>query len=285
MAVPAPAASAARPRSLILTVYGAFVRDLGGWVAIADLITLMRDLDVEGQAVRSSISRLKRRGALVPERRDGAVGYALSEDARAIFAEGDRRIFGRSGPSRVDDGWVLALFSVPESEREKRHLLRSRLTWLGFGNAAAGVWVAPAHLRGETESVLRRLGLDGYVHLFRADYVGFGATRDVVAQWWDLDALQRWYGRFVTSYAPMLQRWQARSGGGDEADVDEALAFRDYVVALTDWRRLPYLDPGLPADLLPEDWAGSRAADVFDGVSALLREPGLRYVEKVARRP
>jgi phenylacetic acid degradation operon negative regulatory protein len=273
-----PGPSPTRPRSLILTVYGAFVRDIGGWVAVADLIRLMRELDTEAQAVRSSISRLKRRGALVPERRDGAVGYALSEEAQAIFAEGDRRIFGRAGAASTEDGWVLALFSVPESERERRHVLRSRLTGLGFGNAAAGVWVAPAHLLDEAASMLRRLGLDKYVQLFRADYLGFAATRAVVAQWWDLDALQGSYGSFVATYAPMLKRWRA-CGGGD------AEAFRDYVVALTDWRRLPYLDPGLPADLLPPDWNGARAAAVFDELRALLRDPALRHVRQLTGRP
>jgi len=35
------------------------------------------------------------------------------------------------------------------------------------------------------------------------------------------------------------------------------------VRVLTDWRRLPYLDPGLPAELLPPGWAGARAAGLF----------------------
>ncbi|MGH8870194.1 MAG: PaaX family transcriptional regulator [Actinomycetes bacterium] len=266
-------APTARPRSLILTVYGAFLRELGGWVAIADLITLLQALDVDGQAVRSSISRLKRRGALEADRRDGATGYALSAEAQAIFAEGDRRIFGRSGPAEVDAGWVLAVFSVPEAEREKRHVLRSRLTWLGYGNTAAGVWVAPAHLLDDTRATLRRLDLDSYVHLFRAEYAGFAAMRDAVRQWWDLDALQRMYGQFVDAYGPVLHTWQ--DGG------DPRRAFRDYALALTEWRRLPFLDPGLPGELLPEPWAGTAAAEVFQGLRARLWAPGMRHVQDV----
>jgi phenylacetic acid degradation operon negative regulatory protein len=269
-------APAARPRSLILSVFGAYVRDLGGWVAIADLITLMGSLGVEPQAVRSSISRLKRRGALEPEKRGGTTGYALSDDARAIFAEGDRRIFGRRHPADVEDGWVLAVFSVPESEREKRHLLRSRLTWLGYGNTSAGVWVAPAHLLDDTQATLRRLGLDKYVHLFRGEYAGFAETRDAVRQWWDLDALQEMYGAFADAHEPLRQRWRAHAG-----DPDPEVAFRDYVRALTEWRRLPYLDPGLPETLLPSPWQGTRAAEVFDDVRARLRDAGMRHVVAV----
>jgi phenylacetic acid degradation operon negative regulatory protein len=35
------------------------------------------------------------------------------------------------------------------------------------------------------------------------------------------------------------------------------------VRVLTDWRRLLYLDPGLPAELLPPGWTGARAAEIF----------------------
>jgi len=272
-----------RPRSLILTVYGAFLRGLGGWVAIADLITLMGALDVDAQAVRSSMSRLKRRGALRSQRRRGTVGYVLSDEGHVLFDEGDRRIYGRRGPSRLEDGWVLAVFSVPESEREKRHVLRSRLAWLGYGNASAGVWVAPAHLLDDTRATLERLDLNRFVHLFRADYVGFADPGACVRQWWDLDLLERTYDDYAREHEPLLEAWSAGSPGGWDGS-DEA-AFRGYVLALTQWRRMPYLDPGLPAALLPRPWAGSRAAAVFDGLTALLHEPGLRHVQKVTGLP
>ena len=42
-------------------------------------------------------------------------------------------------------------------------------------------------------------------------------------------------------------------------------AFADYVRVLTAWRRLPFLDPGLPPELLPADWHGTRAAELFGG--------------------
>ena len=56
-------------------------------------------------------------------------------------------------------------------------------------------------------------------------------------------------------------------------------AFAGYVRVLTDWRRLPYLDPRLPAELLPEGWIGIRAADLFFALRALLEEPARAYVK------
>ncbi len=43
-------------------------------MSVAALISLLTDLGVDEPAVRSSISRLKRRGILHASRRDGAAG-------------------------------------------------------------------------------------------------------------------------------------------------------------------------------------------------------------------
>lgn len=266
-----------QPRALIVTIYGLYAREVGGWLSVSALIRLMAGLGVEEPAVRSSISRLKRRGILEAQRVDGVAGYALSDRAREILAEGDRRIFERPRGS-AHDGWVMAVFSVPEAERQKRHTLRSRLSWLGFGTVAAGVWIAPAHLEEETRDVLERYGLAPYVRLFRADFLGFGEVRDQVSSWWDLEELEQQYEDFSDTHAPVLARWRRR-----RLD-DDAAAFADYVRALTFWRRLPFLDPGLAPELLPKRWQGARAADLFFALQDRLAEPAHRHVAAVTHR-
>src|SRR5579859_4378695 len=99
----------AQPRQLIVTVYGLYARAEGGWMSVASLVSLLADLGVDEPAVRSSISRLKRREILHAQRRAGAAGYELSAAARAILAEGDHRIFRRER-ARLADGWLLAVF-------------------------------------------------------------------------------------------------------------------------------------------------------------------------------
>jgi phenylacetic acid degradation operon negative regulatory protein len=267
----------AQPRALIVTVYGLYAREDGGWLSVATLIRLLAELGVDEPAVRSSISRLKRRGLLVPQRLDGAAGYGLSDRARVILDDGDRRIFERRRAT-LDEGWLLAVFSVPEAERDKRHVLRSRLAWLGFGTVAAGVWVAPGHLLDETSDTLARHALAGYVDLFRADHAAFGDLTEKVGQWWDLDRLQALYADFLDRHSPTVTRYRRRRS------TDEREAFADYVAALTDWRRLPYLDPGLAPDLLPARWNGTRAAETFFELRERLAEPAHRFVEAARGR-
>lgn len=262
-------------RALIVTIYGLYAREVGGWLSVGALIRLMARLGVDEPAVRSSISRLKRRGILESERIDGRAGYALSAHAREILEAGDRRIFRRRRGT-LDEGWVLAVFSVPESQRRHRHTLRSRLSWLGFGSVGPGVWIAPAHLAEEAREVLLREDLATYVDLFEGRYLGFAAAPEQVAQWWDLESLDALYAQFCADFEPVLARW--RAGRGKD---DTGMAFADYVRVLTSWRRLPYLDPGLAPELLPRDWSGTRAADLFFALQRRLEEPSRRFVEEV----
>lgn len=47
---------------------------------------------------------------------------------------------------------------------------------------------------------------------------------------------------------------------------------------------MPHRDPGLPPELLPDDWQGVRAADIFFGLHDSLRERGLDYARRVVER-
>ena len=267
-------ARAARPRHLIITVYGLYARSGGGWLPVAALIRLLAERGVDEPAVRSAISRLKRRGILEAGRQEGSAGYQLSAEALAILREGDARIFRRRRAD-LGDGWLLAVFSVPEAERYRRHVLRSELTRLGFGMVAPGVWIVPAHPDDATAETLQRLGLDCYADLFHADHLAFGDPADKIRRWWDLDELERRYGAFIRAHEPTLARLKRRGlPGGEEA-------FTQYARVLTDWRQLPYLDPGLPAELLPDGWIGIRAAEEFFALRSMLEEPARAYVASI----
>ncbi|NGO69482.1 PaaX family transcriptional regulator [Streptomyces sp. SB3404] len=262
------------PGSLILTFYGAYGRGFNsaGTVPVATLIRLLGTLGVDPPSVRSAVSRLKRRGLLTADRPGSkAAAYAPSAAARQLLKDGDRRIYARPDP---DGTWLLAIFSVPESERQRRHVLRSRLARLGFGNAAPGIWIAPSHLEQETRHTLTRLELTPYVDLFRGSHTGFEPTAEAVGRWWDLEALAAQHRAFLEAHEPVLRAWTRRRR------VPPQAAYRDYLPALDAWRRLPYADPGLPPALLPDDWPGERAAGVFFALHAKLRDAGGLYARE-----
>lgn len=266
-------------KMLIMDVCGAFLRPLGGWFAITKMVQLMSDLGVDEAATRSALLRMRSRGLLDPERRRGVRGYRLSDEAVPLLLDAEQRIFGYRVPARLSDGWVLVAFSVPEDERSKRHLLRSRLAWLGFGNLSNGLWIAPRRMARDVEKSVRELGFERYVMIFEASYYGLAELDRLLQGAWDLTELAAMYAEYVTWARPLAAHW---------ADVERPVGrqtFTDYTWNMYNWRKFPYLDPGLPAEVLPAEWAGAQAAELFHQLHGRLEQPATSYVRSVLYGP
>ncbi len=91
-----------------------------------------------------------------------------------------------------------------------------------------------------------------------------------MADAWNFDDIRLRYDRYLTTFQPIADRW-AVEGGDDRA------AFVDFLKNLSDWRPLPYLDPGLPADVTPTDWPGPRARALFLRLDQQLRPQAMGY--------
>jgi phenylacetic acid degradation operon negative regulatory protein len=262
------------PKVPILSIYGLYARQMGNWLAISGLVQLMGSLGYAEQVTRSAASRMKKSALLEPQTVDRVPGYRLTPSALEILADGDARIFHAEIPADPADGWILITFSVPEQRRNDRHVLRSRLVWLGFGQVSGGVWVAPRRTLGELRRMLDRTGLAGYVSLWDARYLGDAAA--LVKEAWDLAELERSYRRFLDVARPLAEKWRV--------EHRQQTAFTDYTRIVSLWRRLPFMDPGLPVELLPDQWIGQHAREVFGELDAQLRHPAMRYVLRVASR-
>jgi phenylacetic acid degradation operon negative regulatory protein len=259
----------------MLDFFAAFVRPVGNTIAIADLVELMGMMDVDEQAVRSSVSRLKRRGWLDSTKVNGRVGYRISDSSLAELREGDERVFHLE-PADLADGWCIVTFSIPESRRSKRHKLRSKLTWWGFGNVIPGVWIAPQRARVYALRIIAELGLEHDASVFDAKYSSSIPLAEFVQGAWDFAAISVRYGAFVDKYADRADRLRA-----SPAPPDGQQAFVEYLGMLNEWRSIPFLDPGLPLEVLPDNWQGLEATRLFHDVSSVLLEPALEFVRTV----
>ncbi|WP_433579362.1 PaaX family transcriptional regulator [Nocardia brasiliensis] len=255
--------------SLARTVLGAYVRDLGGWIAIADFGALLARLGVPEPSTRTAVARLKSKGVLAAESRGGRSGYRVTAAAEAMYLRGDPRIFGFRQMTDTD-AWHLISFGIPETERAARHQLRRRLTSIGCGTVSPGLWICPEYLADEVTAILRALGLDEYVTTFRAvDLSVPGSLTAVAAQWWDLPALAARYRAFLARHHALL----------DPAELSDRDAFERFVPALDEWRVIPYLDPGLPQRMLPAQWPGPAAVRLFADAQHRCLAPSRRWVK------
>lgn len=254
--------------SLLRTVLATYVRPLGGWIATAALVRLMEDAGVPAPRTRTALVRVKAKGLLRPQTRDGAAGYAFTDEAAPMLVRAHQRIHHPRAMA-TGDPWCLVSFSIPEELRDLRHQLRRRLRHIGCGTVSAALWIAPEYLTGEVEEVLDELGVREHCTLFAADEVR--EVRDLrasVAQWWDFAELAVLHQDFLDRHAEEIAGWRPTAPAAE--------AFSVWVRSLDRWRTIPYNDPGLPARLLPPDWPGLRATPLFrtvrDDVAPLAAE-------------
>jgi phenylacetic acid degradation operon negative regulatory protein len=273
-ASPAPALSRRREvgeasaRSLLITVLGEYVLPRGGSVWTSVLVRALGLLGVAEKSARQALARSAGEGWVNPVRFGRRVRWELTGPGQTLLTEGARRIYSFGRAARNWDGrWLLLLASVPDSKRELRHRLRTQLAWAGFGALAAGVWVSPDPGReAEARSILAGLGLADTAMSFLGRYGSVGTQELVARQAWDLDGVSARYQDFITAFA-------------DAAPASGA----DFLVAQTRlvhaWRRFPFLDPQLPADLLPAGWAGTTAARLFESRHGAWQQEAQRYWE------
>ena len=255
-----------KSRSWLFDLFGDYVehRDRELWTGT--IIALAAEFDLTERAIRSALLRLQRDGWLDARRAGARSWYGLTDAGRDLIDRGRDRIM--RGPEQHWDGrWVVLTYSIPEARRELRDRLRAELGWLGFGGLGSGLFVSPHDRQDELATLARRHSLERHITVFRAEHVWPGDNRALAARCWDLQAIN-------ASYASFLHAFQPYAGGRRLTDR-ECLVVRFRLI--NGYRRFPFLDPGLPAGLLPQDWLGIRAGDLFRHLHARLAPGANRY--------
>ncbi|MBX5493436.1 MAG: phenylacetic acid degradation operon negative regulatory protein PaaX [Chloroflexi bacterium] len=271
-----------RPQSMMFTLFGDYIIYRGEEVWVGTLIQIMAQFGLSEQAVRSALSRMTRGGWLRGRQVGNRSFYSLTPRGKRLLESGRRRIFVRRG-GEWDGRWRILVYSIPERQREVREALRKQLTWLGFGPLGSGTWVTPHRLDEEVAALVETLGVRDRVELFEAAHVGFGDAQALARRCWDLDALNTRYRAFVEHWAPRQAALQERLARGDE--VPPAECFVERFLLIHEYRRFFFLDPELPPALLPADWQGAAAAQLFHAYHTLLGERANAYLDSVWEDP
>jgi len=243
------AAGAPSARGLLFTLLGEFVLPGSGTAWTSAVLAALARLGIEEKTTRQALMRTAASGWLDAEKAGRRTRWRLTASAQKMLTEGADRIYSFAGPAESWDGrWLLVYARIPESDRRARHVVRSRLSWAGFGSLGPGLWISPHPGReNEAISVLREAGVAADAHVFVARRSGLAEVPTMVAEAWDLGAIEEQYEAF-------LEEFRAAA----PADV---LARQIELVHA--WRRFPAVDPALPRELLPARWSGLKAAQLF----------------------
>jgi phenylacetic acid degradation operon negative regulatory protein len=236
----------------LLTLFGEFVHPSGRPVWTSTLVAAMTSLGIEEKSARQALTRTATHDLIESARHGRRVMWSLTDHGRSVLEEGTERIYTFMRRRRPwDQRWLVLSVPIPETRRQLRHRLGTRLTWLGLGSPTPGLWVSPDASRGDAViAVLEELGLTEHAFAWTGPSAVTGREAQLLAAAWDLEAVAK-------EYLAFLDEFEGRTTDNDEE------AFIAQVQMVQAWRRFPLIDPDLPAELLGPDWPGPRAANVF----------------------
>jgi phenylacetic acid degradation operon negative regulatory protein len=267
-----------RTQFMIFTLFGDYIIQRGGKVWTSHLLDLMERLGISERAVRSTLSRMTQKRWLVSHKQGRRSQYSLTPEGQVLFRLGDQRIFEPIFTD-WDNQWYLVVYSLPEEKRRIRHALRTQLTWLGFGSLAPGTWISPHRRRVELQAAFEELDVESYVDLFCGPYLGPAAAQELVQRCWDLDGLAVQYRDFITRYQPAYEECLASSANGMSLTPEECFVRRFWL--MHEYQSFPLRDPNLPTVLLPADWEGLKARQLFDDYRRLLGTHAHRFIDDI----
>ncbi len=253
---------------LLVTIFGELMRPPGGSAWTQTLVESLSLFEVEEKAARQAISRLAAKGWIESERVGRRTRWTLTPWANDLLTRGADRIYGLGKPlQRWDQQWLVLLASVPESRRSQRTDMSVGLGWAGFGSLGNGVWICPWTDR-ETEAtkVLADAGVNNAT-MFRSTMTEVGDASSLAQRAWPHEQIAAEYKVFVEAF---VERFDSAAEPA-ESDV------RLLIELVHAWRQFPLLDPGLPAELLGDDWVGNKAAQLFTTTRARLEAPAQEW--------
>jgi len=254
---------------MLLTFFGDYVSGEDEVVAAASVIELLEAIGVGASATRATLSRMVKRGLLRRAGRGRQAYFGLTPVGLRTVLDGRYRTQVSDVVDRNWDGrWTLVSFSLPDAAQRERHVLRSRLSWGGFGMLQAGLWAAPRPVA--VVDLLSDLQVLTHVNAFRGEPLAPSETGRMVGQCYDLAALSAGYDAF-------LERWQPLADTA-AADAHDPLTAR--VLLTTDWLLVLRDDPRLPMQLLPDAWPALPALALHRTLEKRLRRPAEREAQR-----
>jgi phenylacetic acid degradation operon negative regulatory protein len=260
-----------KPRSLVFDLFGDHLRYHGGRAQTQALCRLLEVFDVGEPTARIALARMRREGWFDTHREGRQVVYTLADKTWQLLDEGRARIFERTHP-RWDGQWRMVIYALSEQDRTERERLRRTLSWLGFGSLTTATWISPHERFDQVEAALA--DTSATIDLLTCRSRDRSNDLDMVERSWDLKALSRDYQDLVHSLESLPPAPELAALAGRDA-------LRLRIELVSSYRHFPFRDPDLPTELLPSDWPGYRAHELFVAAHEALAEPADGFVATV----
>jgi phenylacetic acid degradation operon negative regulatory protein len=203
--------------------------------------------------------------------------YSLTPKGNRRIVDGVKRVYSIKN-HKWDGMWRILSYSVPEDIRELRNQLRKELTWTGFGMISNSTWISPNPLEEQTLEMIRNYKLEDYTTLFTSAVIVSHDNQYLIKNGWNLDAIQEDYRTFIEKYRSRYEQLKEKVWTNTLTDQE---AFVERTELVHTYRKFLFQDPGFPQDLLPPNWNGTEARELFWNIHQLISPPAVRYFEKL----
>ena len=139
--------------------------------------------------------------------------------------------------------WFVTVFDIPENQRRARNIFRSYLKEKKFGKLQESVWISPyQHYQSEIEVLEKMYGLEPFVYTLLTKSIGRMPPAQLAERVWNVGALNQKYQEYIEEYS------------GKKVDRFEGV---------NSFLAIARGDPQLPSELLPAEWKGEKAFQLY----------------------
>jgi phenylacetic acid degradation operon negative regulatory protein len=205
------------------------------------------------QKTKTTLSSLVKEGYIVKTGGDKDDEYALTEkgftDLSFEFP------FFRFLKHKWDFKWRIISYEIPESKREIRDRLRREMQGWGLGPWHRSFWLTPHPVIAELKELVTGKIEEQYIQAFESDH-SFGNRDLLIEKVWGKSALDK-------RYRELFKKWHEILSKDGEKPEKFAEVIDEYITLLR-------IDPGLPVELLGQQWIGYEAFTIFKEIRSIL---------------
>jgi len=238
-------------RSKILLAFSLLGGSTAKAVKIDEMFMNVFDLSLN-QKTKSTIHSLIKKGAL-RESSSESNAYSLTDVG---FVDASREFpYFRFLKQDWDGVWRVLSYEIPEKKRELRDRLRREVASWGLGPWHRSFWLTPHPIISDLKNLVSGKEEQQYVQAFESSHV-FGDREVLIEKVWGKTKLHERYKELFRQWHDILSR--------DLAKLDKfSLIVNAYIEVIR-------VDPGLPRELLGNNWIGYEALDLFSEIKEIL---------------
>ncbi|MDO8610413.1 MAG: PaaX family transcriptional regulator C-terminal domain-containing protein [bacterium] len=163
--------------------------------------------------------------------------------------------FCRFLQEKWDGRWRIISYEIPEKKRELRDRFRREMQGWGLGPWHRSFWVTPHPVIENLRQLVSQKDEEKYIQAFEADHA-FGDKEVFIEKVWGKSLLDKQYRELFKKWHDIL------STEGDKIAKLQKVV-NEYVNILK-------TDPGLPKELVGEQWIGFEGFNIFKEIRSIL---------------